>query len=135
MFYQVYSFVPQYLEEVFQSNIIDPFIGPHHDNSNSRDVLDIEVSELNILLPSSFSIGSWGSIHDGKHHKFVKELLKWPPVDEMCPNFACRELLEFRFQKYMIGGHPASSLQFLLSGLHLSICYTLEVRYVLDNNI
>ena len=96
MFYQVYSFVPQYLEEVFQSNIIDPFIGPHHDNSNSRDVLDIEVSELNILLPSSFSIGSWGSIHDGKHHKFVKELLKWPPVDEMCPNFACRELLGFR---------------------------------------
>ena len=47
----------------------------------------------------------------------MKELLKWPPVDEMSPNFACRDLLGVRFQKYMIGGHPAS-------GLHLSTYYT-----------
>ena len=49
--------------------------------------------------------------------------------------FACRELLWSRFQEYLIGGHPASNLQFLSSCLHLSICYTLEVRYVLDHNI
>ena len=61
---------------------------------------------------------------------YVKELLKWPPVDEMSPNFACRDLLGVRFQKYMIGGHPASGLQFPSSGLHLSIYYTLEVIYV-----
>ena len=31
---------------------------------------------------------------------YVKELLKWPPVDKMGHNCACRDLLGFRFQKY-----------------------------------
>ena len=57
------------------------------------------------------------------------------PVDEMSPNFACRDLLGFRFQKYMIGAHLASGPQFLSSGLHLSIYYTLEVTYILHYNI
>ena len=66
---------------------------------------------------------------------YVKELLESHPVDEMSPNFACRDLLGSRFQKYIVGGHPASGLQFLSSGLHLSIYYTLEVIYILHYNI
>ena len=35
----------------------------------------------------------------------------------------------------MIWGHPASGLQFLSSGLHLSIYYILEVIYIMHYNI
>ena len=41
---------------------------------------------------------------------------KWPPVDEMSPNFACRDLLGFRFQKCMIGGHPEIEVRIKLVG-------------------
>ena len=61
--------------------------------------------------------------------------ITFSPVDEMSPNFSCRELLGFRFQKHIIGGHLTSGLQFLSSGLHLSIYYTLEVIYILQYNI
>ena len=60
----------------------------------------------------------------------MKELLKLHPVDKMSPNFARRDLLGSRFQKYIVGGHPASGLQFLYSGLHLSIYYTLGHIYL-----
>ena len=47
---------------------------------------------------------------------YVKDLLKLPPVDEMSPNFACRDLLGFRFQKCMIGGHPEIEVRIKLVG-------------------
>ena len=41
---------------------------------------------------------------------------KMAPVDEMSPNCACRDLLGFRFQKCMIGGHPEIEVRIKLVG-------------------